>query len=187
LRSLFGQVAIMKYIYFVNKQSMRTIFALIILLSGSLSFASPAITTNIPLKGDKVILMEPVFKKITALKVKDVQKMIGRKLSLKEKIGFWLLKKKMKKQASDGSNQGKTAYILGFVGLGLLIAGLFLPYVILGSIVAAVLAIVFGSMAGKRDPTDRKGYAGKLMGWITLGLIVALVLILVAIFASIFN
>jgi hypothetical protein len=166
---------------------MRIILALIILLSGTLSFASPAITTNTPLEGDKVILMEPVSKKITALKVKDVQKMIGRKLTLKEKIGFWLLKKKMKKQAGDGSKLGQTSLTLGIVALGLLLAGLFLPYVILGSIVAAVLAIVFGSMAGKQDPSDKKGYAGKLMGWITLGLFVVLILLLIALFASIFN
>jgi hypothetical protein len=166
---------------------MRIILALIVLLSGSVSFALPAISTSIPKTGNKVILTEPVLKKITTMKVKDVQKIIGRKLTLKEKIGFWLLKKKLKKQAGDGSKLGETSYILGFVALGLLIAGLFLPFVILGSIVAAVLAIVFGSMAGKRDPADRKGYAGRLMGWITLGLIVALLLILVAIFSSIFN
>ena len=166
---------------------MRIVLALIVLLSGSVSFALPAISTTTPETGSKVILTEPVLKKITAMKVKDVQKVIGRKLTLKEKIGFWLLKKKLKKQAGDGSKHGETSYILGFVALGLLVAGLFLPFVIIGSVVAAVLAIVFGSMAGKRDPADRKGYAGKLMGWITLGLIVALFLILVALLSSIFN
>src|SRR5258705_5571 len=59
-------------------------------------------------------------------------------------------------------------------------------YEILGALVAAIFAIVMGSMASKQDRSDKKAHAAKLLGWITLGLI-ALLLILAAIIVATFS
>ena len=110
--------------------------------------------------------------------------MIGRKLTLKEKIAFLILKKKLKKQADETSSSGEAAFIIGILGLVLLIAGLFVPYIILGSLVAGIIAIVMGSMAKRKDPSDTKARAALLMGWITLGLIAFLLLLAAIVVAS---
>jgi hypothetical protein len=66
----------------------------------------------------------------------------------------------------------------------MLILGLFIPYVILGALVAAILAIVLGSVARNQDPSNKKAYAAVLLGWITLGAIgLLLILILIALSA----
>jgi predicted membrane protein len=109
--------------------------------------------------------------------------MLGRKLTLKEKITLLILKKKLKKQA-DESKQGQTAFVLGIISIALLIAGLFLPYVILGALIAAIIAIVMGNMAKKKDPSDMKAKMGALMGWITLGGIALILILVAAIIAS---
>lgn len=140
-----------------------------------ISEPNPATTQKVP--------PEILRKKIAKLKVKDLQKLTGRKFSLKEKIAFLLLKKKLKQKPKETSSQGQTALTFGIAALTLLVIGLFVPYVILGSLVASIIAIVTGSSALKKDPSDRKAHSGKLLGWITLGLIVFL-LILAAIIVS---
>lgn len=117
------------------------------------------------------------------MKVKDFQKMVGRKLTLKEKVSFLIVKNKIKNRAKTSEDPGQSAFVMGLVALGLLVIGLFVPYVILGSLVAAVLAIVMGSMAMKKDGDSRKAKGGKLLGWITLSLI-AFLFILAAIVIS---
>lgn len=125
-----------------------------------------------------------LLKKISSLKVKDLEKLAGRKFTLKEKIALLILKKKLKHQDDANSSQGKTALTVGIVGAGLLIIGLFVPYVILGSLVAAIVAIVMGSSAAKKDQNDRKAHSAKLLGWITLGLIAFLILLAAVVIAS---
>ena len=144
------------------------------------NFSSYAAT--VPPTGDGPVIPEAVVKKLASMKIKDIQKLAGRKLTLKEKILFLLLKHKAKRDDAKRSG-GSTALTLGAIAIGLFIVGLFVPYVILGSLVAAILAVVLGSTAMKKDRSDRKAHAGKLMGWITLGLI-GLVLILAAIVVS---
>jgi hypothetical protein len=119
-------------------------------------------------------------KNIATMKLKEFQQLVGRKLTFREKIAFFVLKHKMKRLSKDADTDGQLAFILGLTSLGLLVIGLFVPFVIIGSFIAAVLAIVTGGMAKKKDSEDRKAKAGKLMGWITLGAI-ALLLILAAI------
>jgi hypothetical protein len=63
---------------------------------------------------------------------------------LKEKIGFVILKHKIKRQAKNNQRQGETAFIFGVAALGLFLLGLFVPFVILGSLIAAIVAIVTG-------------------------------------------
>ncbi len=131
---------------------------------------------------------ESIYSLIASMKVKDVQKKLGRKLTLKEKIGFLFLKKQMKKKAEEESKQGKSAFAMGLASIGLLAFALFLwPPLLVGAIITSILAIVFGTMATKDNPKDKKGVAGKIIGWIVLGLIVILVVAVIAAFASIFN
>jgi len=133
----------------------------------------PATATNHP---------PEAYQKIISLKIKDVQKLIGRTLTLKEKISFLILKHTLKKRVE--SKQGQTALGFGIAAVVMLILGLFIPYVIIGALIAAILAVVLGSVAKRQDPSDRKAYAATLLGWITLGGIALLILLAIAILAS---
>jgi hypothetical protein len=133
---------------------------------------------------EKIVPNEILLKKITSLKIKDLQKLAGRKFSLKEKIAFLVLKQQLKHKPSDSKSQGQTALIFGIVGLALFIVGLFVPYVIIGSLISSIIAIVVGSVAKKKNPSDGKAHAGKLLGWITLGLIALLLIIAVIAIAT---
>ena len=150
------------------------------------SIATPVSSATIPPASGKIIPVGAIYKKIASLKIRDIQKLAGRKLTLKEKISFLILKHKLKQQADDKQNKGQTAFVFGIVGLGLLIVGLFVPYVILGALVSAILAIVSGSVAKKQDPSDKKAHAGKLLGWITLGLIALLIILVAVVIAAFF-
>ncbi|HYM92773.1 MAG TPA: hypothetical protein VET23_01430 [Chitinophagaceae bacterium] len=162
---------------------MKKFIACIVLICTFFLIATPVNSAIIIPTGNTTVPPDMV-KKITTLKIKDIQKLSGRKLSLKEKIVFLVLKQKLKHNTSDKQNQGRTAFILGLVGLGLLIIGLFVPYVILGSIVSAILAIVLGSVAYKHDHSDKKAQAGKLLGWLTLGVTVLLLILAAIIIAT---
>jgi hypothetical protein len=163
---------------------MRVHIILATLVCFFLSITTPAISATAPPSANIIIPDGGIYKKIVSLKIKDIQKLVGRKLTIKEKISFLILKHKLKRQSKENATKGQTAFIFGLVGLGLLIVGLFVPYVILGSLVSAILAIVTGSMAKKADPSDRKAHAGKLLGWITLGLIALLFILAAVIIAS---
>jgi hypothetical protein len=125
-----------------------------------------------------------IYRKISSLKVKDMQRSLGRKMTLKEKIGFLLLKHQPRHQTGDGKTQGSTAFSFALIGLGLLLLGLFIPYVIIGSIVAAILAVALGSTAYKENHADKKAHAAKIIGWLTLGLVALFALLAVIIIAT---
>lgn len=126
------------------------------------------------------------YKSIATMKLKEFQKLVGRKLTFKEKIGFFVLKHKMKHQQQGADTQGQTAYILGLVGLGLLVTAIIVssPILLLGAVIASIFAIVTGSTATKKDGDNRRARAGKLLGWITLGLSVAYALLAVILVVS---
>lgn len=123
-----------------------------------------------------VTIPAETHKEFTSLKVRDLEKFIGRKLTTKERISFLVLKHNATKKAK-GSNKGSTALAFGISGAALLILGLFVPYVILGALAAAIVAVVLGSVAKKQDPSDSKARAAALLGWITLGAIALLVIV----------
>jgi len=120
--------------------------------------------------------------KFTSLKIKDVRKIIGRKLTIKEKAGFLVLRHTLKKKARD-TNEGQTALGFGIAAAAMLVLGLFIPYLIIGALIAGIIAVVLGSVAKRQNPSDKKAYAATLLGWITLGAI-ALFLILAIIIVS---
>jgi hypothetical protein len=151
----------------------------VFIICGFMALPSTLHSTILPQPGSTTIYPpEEVYKKLTSLKIKEVQKLIGRKLTLKEKISFLLLKHTYRKPAR--TKKGNTALIFGVVGMGLLIIGLFVPFVILGSLAAAIVAIILGSNAKRLDASDGQARAAVLLGWITIGAI-ALLLILAAI------
>lgn len=122
---------------------------------------------------------------ITTAKTKDIEKLLGRKLKLKEKLAIkvfqWKYKKGLKaKKAEDPAKKGKTAMILGIIG----IAALFIPYVSLVAIPCAILAIIFGNQAKKADPNNGQAKAGVILGIVTLGLIALALILVIAIIAS---
>lgn len=159
------------------------LFLFLVMASFLFISPAPAGASTIPATHSAMIPPGAFYKKIASLKVKDLQKMLGRKLTLKEKVSFFILKQKVRHKAKESNSDGQSAFIVGLVALGLLVIGLFVPYVIVGSLVAAILAIVMGSMTKKKNPDDPKAKAGQLLGWITLGLI-ALLLIIAAIIIS---
>lgn len=153
---------------------------------------TPALTANsasIPALEANPTPIENFYKKIASLKIKDIQKLTGKKLTLKEKVGFLLLKHKIKRQQKkeEEKDLGQKAFTFGIIAIALFVAGLFLPFVILGSLIAAIIAVVAGSTAKKKDPSNRKAHAGKLMGWITLGLITLFLILAVAVVIAFAN
>ncbi len=151
----------------------------IFIICGLMTLPTTARSATLPRPAHSTIYpQEEILKKFTSLKIKEVQKLIGRKLTIKEKISFLILKATSKKK--DKTNQGATALGFGIVALATLVIGLFVPYVIIVALVASILAIVLGSMAKKQDPSDKKAHGGLILGWITLALI-ALFLIVAAI------
>lgn len=155
-----------------------------IMLCCFMYFTPVSSSASVPPPTVKIIPAGGIYKNIASLKVRDVQKLFGRKLTIKEKIGFLILKHRIKHPGDSQTGKGHTALIFGIVGLALFVAGLFIPFVILGSLIASILAIVTGSVAKKKDPSDRQAHAGKLLGWITLGLIAFLLLLAVVLIAS---
>ena len=137
--------------------------------------AQPSATTQID--------PTPTTERIAKMKIKEAEKLLGRKFTLKEKIAFKIaqlkLKKDLKTKAEGKSSKGKTAMILGIIGLAVLL----IPYGIIASIALAIIAIVMGSQARKENKNDGKAQAGIILGIVTLALI-ALAIILVAIWLA---
>ena len=165
---------------------MRRVFALLclfcVIACPAISSSTPVSQLSIPI--EKIHSNEVLPKKISSLKVRDLERLAGRKFTIKEKIAFLILKKKLKHQEDTNNREGKTAFSFGIAAVALLLLGLFVPYVIFGSLVAAIVAIVMGSSAAKKDPTDRKAHSAKLLGWITLGLIALLIIVIAAVVAA---
>lgn len=154
--------------------------------------------------------VQMVMEKISSLKVKDAEKMAGRKFTFKEKVGFVLLKKQIrnykkndntptlfqklvlkkaekkltKGKKNEPGSKGQSAMVFGIAAVVTLIIGLFVPYVVIASLIASILAIVLGSVAKKENPDDSKARIGKLLGWITLGLIALFLILATIIIAS---
>lgn len=156
---------------------LLSLFVIVIMISVPVESNSTAIRV-LPTTSINDNIHKPV-----ALKVKDVEKLIGRKLTFKEKVSlfFWRTIK-----PADSSKSGQTALIFGIIGASLFILGLFVPYVIIGSLAAAIVAVVLGSVAKRQNSSDNKAHAATLLGWITLGAIVLTLLAAVIFWATLF-
>ena len=175
----------------MRKQLLLPFFAVILsLLFGTADAATrPAAAVNDP--------VPVLYTKLASLTLKQAQQLAGRKFTLREKLGFVLFKKQVRKgqqvgfsktllyktiqkktrqKANDGS-MGTSALAFGIAGLVLLILGLFIPYVFFISPIAGIVAIVLGSSARKKDPDDTNAKLGKTFGWISLGLFAVILII----------
>ena len=124
------------------------------------------------------------LEKAASMKMKEVEKIVGRKLTLREKIAIKFaqhkIKKSLKAKENGTSSKGQTAFILSLVGLCLLIV----PYANFASLPLAIIGLVMGINAKKENPKDSKAQTAIVLSLVTLGLILLAVLLVVAIIAS---
>ena len=125
---------------------------------------------------------------ITALSVKSIEKLVGRRLSFKEKIAFKLLqwqqqffgnkRHAFKKETNEKIE--RQAIWAKWLGIGSLI-GLFIPGVGLLSLPAAIVAIVLGADTIRKTDHPSRSRTGIIFGIITISLmlIVAGIVLLV--------
>ena len=137
---------------------------------------------------DSAISVGSTVKALQMLKTmsnKQMQTLVGRKLSFKEKVSLFILKKskgfriESKDEEKVQTKKGKAAFILGICAL----AGLVIPFVVILSLPAAILAVVFGSQAYKANKNDKQAKTGMILGIIFLGLFVLALLLVVALVA----
>jgi len=116
---------------------------------------------------------------------KEITRITGKKLTIKEKIALSIVRHKLKKVAAHADdhdknkNLGKTALILGILSLVTLI----IPFLDIASIPLAILAIILVSKAKRLDPHDKRARTAITLGIVTLGLfafIVGLVIIILS-------
>jgi hypothetical protein len=159
---------------------MRKFILIILLVSGFAGNASN-IPTTLKTENDNakenVIPPAPAIgaQQLTTLRVKDFEKITGRKMSLKEKLAYKLmqvkLKKDMKKKGKgDYSARSKTAFILSILSLATI---LLLPL----SVLLAVISIILASKSLKANPEDRKAKTAMGLSILALGIIVVGLLI----------
>ena len=112
---------------------------------------------------------------------KAISKLLGRKLTFKEKISLTLLKWKGNKIPPDErvySRDGNTAQTLGIIALAALLV---FP---LASIPLGILAITKGNKALRENENDGAARTGKTLGIISLSLFAVLILVIIALLSS---
>lgn len=149
------------------------------------SATTPSATIISPATVEKTIPTPPsaVLSYMAGMKIKEAEKLLGRKMKLKEKIAFKVYQLKLKKDArrtETKANNGTTAMILGIAGL----AAMLIPYVAIAAIPCIILALVFGYTTKKHYPDDKHAKTGIILGWIGVGIIVAGIIALIAIFSN---
>lgn len=170
---------------------MRLLLTLILSMfftCGSYATSTPSSAYSSEPEIQKTIYPTPQLTDILKLKVRDIEKITGKKLKLKEKIAFKFLQWQIKKglritREEPKKNKGKTALIFGIIGL----AGLITPIPIVGGLMALVgiiLALVLGYQAKNENPDDKNAKTAIVLGWIGVGLFVLAVAIVVAVLAT---
>lgn len=163
---------------------MRKIVMFVVLAVSLSSITIPVNSAIIIPPTKKIVLSEMPVNRIVSLKVRDIQKVIGRKLTLKEKISFLLLRHQLKHKADPKKSLSHTALICGIIAVVALVGGLFIPALLIVSLMGSILSLVLGTIARRDDRSDKKALAAMLIGWITLGLLALLLLVIVIILAS---
>lgn len=158
---------------------MRT--ASILIIAGFIALPS-VVRSSTPVLPANTRFPAQVYQKIGSLKIREVQKLIGRRLTLKEKISFLALKHTSKKQ--EQRSKGSTALGFGIAALAILLMGLFVPFVIWLSLPAAILAIIIGSKAKKLDPSDKKAHTAVTLGWVAIGIFVLIGIAVIIVLSS---
>jgi len=125
----------------------------------------------------------PSMTHIISLKVKDIQKIIGRKLTFKEKIGLIFLKQaaRHKEKTTPGGN---TPLVLGILSIVVLVAALAAPTLVFLSPLLGIAAIITGIITLKKDPGNKNAKTGRLLGWIAVSLFAALLILAAIAFST---
>jgi hypothetical protein len=157
------------------------LFILVLIIFSSFSVSSE---NKIDPSNDPVAKVAMPLDKIASMKTREAEKILGRKLTLKEKIAFKIAQHKIKKELrakeKGKPSKGQSAFVLGLIGICIL----FVPYLSIAALPLAIIAIVQGSKAKKEDPNDKKAQTAIVLGIVTLGLIaLALILVLLIIAA----
>jgi hypothetical protein len=167
----------------MRKVNLIPVLTFIFLVFSTETFSSSVVT----LPGrTKVQSIENSLSNILSLKIKDLEKITGKKLSLKEKIELKLLKFTLNKRLrkiglqKEETNKGQLALIFGIIGL----ASLLIPYVALIALPCAIIAIVLGYSARREDPNNKKAKTAIVLGWVTIGIFIVALIIAVAILAT---
>ena len=124
--------------------------------------------------------VDPKPKQWKNVNARTIEKMTGKKLTLLDKAKLVLLKWKLSKLSDDvemtekQKKQATASMILGIASFGLM----FIPYVGIISIPAAILAIIFGAKSLKGN-SNTKGIIGIAFGSATI-VVILLAIIIVA-------
>ena len=118
------------------------------------------------------------------MKVKEAEKILGRKMSLKEKIGFRLAQHKIKreqKKKEEGKNTpGQDAFIVSLIA----ICSIVIPYVGIVAFPLAIVSLIMGINAKKKDPKDKKANLAIILSIVKLGLFVLAAIVLALVIAA---
>lgn len=165
------------------------VVALLIFVYSSASNISSAVVA-VNHAAANIITPAESFPDITTLKIKQIEKLLNRKLKLKEKLAIkfyqWKIKKNIQLvKVRDYKDKGKTALTFGIIGL---VSLLLFPvgfFGLLPAFVFGLAAIMLGKKAKKEKPDDKKAKTAVILGWITLGIITAAAIFIIAFVLSI--
>ena len=167
---------------------MKKLFTLFFVILFSFQINAASIPSNATCLNNYGTVTKPesenpntaALKVLVKMKTADIEKMLGRKLKFKEKIALKILKFKNRKTNFEDtpSKDGKTAQTLGIIGI---ISFFVFPF---ATIPLAILAIVYGKKAMKKNPNDKKAHTGVVLGIVTLGLILLFAIALIIVLST---
>ena len=170
------------FVNFNNTCQMKiTVSLLFALFFLSYGFAAPvSVPLDPPNNGIKTL------DHFSRLSMKEIQKLAGRKLTLKEKIAIkfvqWKTKKQVRKgRADETSKLGRTAFlcsILAIAVLGIPMVGLMLSPLFI------IAALILGYKARRENPNDRKARSAITIAWVALAVFAVITTIVIAILTS---
>jgi len=161
----------------------RMILILFFTFTGTMFFSEAFSSSIISPAGNDNKIVYSSFPNIPDLKIKDLEKITGKKLSLKQKIElkFTVGKKLFKRGLHKGeTDKGQLALILSIIGLGALI----IPYVALISLPCAIAALIIGYSARRQDPNNKKAKTAIILGWTTIAIFVFALILVIAILTT---
>ncbi len=167
-------------------------FPMLLLFISAFATSSPSISITPDKNPATITLSVEMVSYISKLKIKEIEKLIARKLRLKEKIGIKIYQWKIKKELSYKNphvekDKGKTALMMGIFGAGALLLSPLLFFSWMAAIPLAIIAIIMGNKVLKEDKNDKNAKTAVILGWVTLGLMVIGTIVIIAILAAIFS
>ncbi|MEO7046326.1 MAG: hypothetical protein ABI091_13535 [Ferruginibacter sp.] len=125
---------------------------------------------------------------LTHLSIKEIQILSGRKLTFKEKIALKIYKSNAGffnrfADSTDQKKLEKKARWAKLLGIGSLIS-LFIPFVDILALPAAIMAIIFGKATQNKVKNKRDSKQGITFGIITIGVLLLMITLIILILSS---